>query len=85
MQTLLVGLDAASQFENFGYALGSLVDGRIEVDAHGLLRTRNGPNALKDVIEDVIAPRLRDAERALVAIDAPLGWPDALPPALARH
>lgn len=78
---LLVGLDAASQLDKFGYAIGTLANGQISVSDVGLLKGKGDPGAL----ERLIAPALRDAERALIAIDAPLGWPKALVPALAHH
>jgi predicted nuclease with RNAse H fold len=78
---LLVGLDAASQPENFGYAIGTLSEGRIDLAEVNVLRSRRQPDAL----EAVVAPALRRARRALVAIDAPLGWPSALGDALAGH
>lgn len=46
-----------------------------------MLETRAEPDALGRVI----IPALTRAERVLVAIDAPLGWPAALPLALANH
>jgi predicted RNase H-like nuclease len=78
---LILGLDAASQFENFGYALGSLDGDRVQVRQFGLLRTKDAPDAL----QDVLAPELGRAERALVAVDAPLGWPVPLGSELGRH
>jgi predicted nuclease with RNAse H fold len=78
---LLVGLDAASQPENFGYAVGSLDRGRIDVRKSGLLSTKELPDALRVVV----APALRRAPRALVAVDAPLGWPAALARSLVGH
>lgn len=78
---LLVGLDAASQPENFGYAVGSLVRGCIDVRAFGLLSTKAVPDALRDVV----APLLRGAPQALVAVDAPLGWPAPMACSLVGH
>lgn len=78
---LLIGLDPASRLENFGYAIGALTGGRIEIEDAGMLESRREWNPLKDSI----APRLRSAARALVAVDAPLGWPASLASALAGH
>lgn len=80
-RVLLVGLDAASRPENFGYAVGVLERGRIDVRRFGLLSTRQEHDALVNVV----APFLQHASRALVAVDAPLGWPAALGRALAGH
>lgn len=78
---LLVGLDAASDFKNFGYALGYLEHGRVRIDRAGLVATQGESNALVSVL----APELRKASRALIAIDAPLGWPTALAVELDAH
>lgn len=78
---LLVGLDAASQRSSFGYALGTLSNGQITVDRFGLLNSKDEPNALARII----APAIAKASRALIGIDAPLGWPQALAPALMGH
>lgn len=77
----LVGLDAASQRSKFGYALGHLsADGPcVRVEAAGLLD--DGAN----VIEATIAPFIAGGERVLIAIDAPLGWPDGLRQLLLGH
>lgn len=78
---LLVGLDAASQPENFGFAIGTLRQGRIDLADVNVLKSKHQPDAL----ESIIAPALRHAERALVAIDAPLGWPSKLGDSLSSH
>lgn len=78
---LLVGLDAASQPENFGYAIGTLNQGKIVLSDFGVLKSKHQPDALTTII----APALKRAEQALVAIDAPLGWPLALAASLANH
>jgi predicted nuclease with RNAse H fold len=78
---LLVGLDAASQPENFGYAIGTLSQGRIDLADVNVLKSKHQPDAL----EAIVAPALQSAERALVAIDAPLGWPSKLGDTLSRH
>lgn len=77
----LVGLDAASQRSKFGYALGHLsADGLvIRVEQAGLLD--DGAN----VIEAKMAPFIAGGERVLIAIDAPLGWPDGLRQLLLGH
>jgi hypothetical protein len=77
----LIGLDAASDFTNFGYAVGSYEDGRILVKQAGLVKSREVPDALVSVI----APVLREVTDVLIAIDAPLGWPSALSAELHNH
>jgi len=78
---LLVGLDAASQRSSFGYAIGELTNGRIMLSHAGLLAAKDEPNA----VARIIAPAIAKASHALIAVDAPLGWPKALAPALMGH
>src|SRR3990172_3190857 len=78
---LLIGLDAASKWTNFGYAIGQCESGIIDVEEAGLVQSPTESDALANRI----APRLRDLEHALVAVDAPLGWPRALALALKEH
>lgn len=77
----LVGLDAASQRSKFGYALGQLDPGRgrVTVEKAGLLDDDD------DLIRNQIVPFICGGERALIAIDAPLGWPDGLKQLLQGH
>jgi len=77
----LIGLDAASQRSKFGYALGHFdpESGRVTVDRAGLLDDGN------DVLRNQIVPFICGGERALIAIDAPLGWPDGLKQLLQGH
>jgi len=74
-------LDAASQWKNFGYAVGDYTDTQIQILEAGLIES----DGESDVLENRIAPQLRKSNRALVAIDAPLGWPQPLADALANH
>ena len=78
---LIIGLDAASQWKKFGYALGAFKGQRIHIELAGIVETLGEPNALANVI----APRLAKAEEALVAVDAPLGWPFLMGKHLAGH
>lgn len=78
---LIIGLDAASDWKNFGYALGQYVEGQVRISKAGLINMPNEPNALTAIL----APELRKASTALIAIDAPLGWPAALAEELYAH
>ena len=78
---LLIGLDAASDFSKFGYAVGYCEDGRVRIKQAGLVEMPGEQNALVSVV----VPELRVATRALIAIDAPLGWPAALAAELSSH
>lgn len=77
----LVGLDAASQRSKFGYALGRFDPDttRVVVEHAGLLGDADDP------LLNHIAPFIRGGECVLLAIDAPLGWPDGLRQFLGDH
>jgi predicted nuclease with RNAse H fold len=79
---LLVGLDAASRLEKFGFAIGAPAEGQVGPVEAGTLVTKGEP---ADALQRIIIPKLRDAGRALVAIDAPLGWPAPFCESLASH
>lgn len=78
---LLIGLDAASDLTKFGYALGYYEQGRVKIKQAGLVEAPGQGNA----IASTVAPALRDVDNALIAIDAPLGWPAALTYELSSH
>jgi predicted nuclease with RNAse H fold len=78
---LLIGLDAASRWTNFGYAIGRYESGVVAVEEAGLLESREEADALANRV----APRLREADRGVIAIDAPLGWPRPFVHALWEH
>jgi predicted nuclease with RNAse H fold len=78
---LLIGLDAASRWTNFGYAIGLYESGMVTVEEAGLLESRDEADALAARV----APRLREADRGVVAVDAPLGWPRPFVNALKKH
>ena len=78
---LLIGLDAASDFSKFGYALGYYEHGRVRIKKAGLVRALDQ----NDALSSVVAPALRAAANALIAIDAPLGWPASLADELSSH
>lgn len=78
---LIIGLDAASQWQDFGFAIGRTSGQAVVIERAGLVGTCESPT----VLVSIIAPLLRTSDRALVAIDAPLGWPDGLRDSLANH
>lgn len=78
---LLIGLDAASNLTKFGYAIGYYELGRVRIKQAGLVEAPGQGNAL----ESIVAPALRETNNALIAIDAPLGWPSALTYELGNH
>lgn len=84
---VLIGLDAASDPENFGYAIGRWTRGTVHIESTGVLGLSpcldEGAVPQPDVSE--ILGVMRRSERGLVAVDAPLGWPMAMGSALATH
>lgn len=75
---LVIGLDAAAQWKKFGYAIGSYKAHVITIESAGLLGDETG-------LVSKIGPYLQVSKSALIAIDAPLGWPKTLGSALANH
>ncbi len=70
---ILIGLDAASDRRKFGYAIGRTNGVGAEIIESGCLQ--NGTIKRNNAIVEALA--LADGP-ALLAIDAPLGWPDGL-------
>lgn len=75
----LIGLDAASDRKKFGYAIGWLDGGCVRIEQAGLLADAGAP------LDTLIVPALLNASSAIVAIDAPLGWPDGLRELVGAH
>lgn len=75
----LIGIDCACQPKNVGLARAEWAGG--------------GPPRVTDVlcgaevpsVAETVADWVRDADRSLLALDAPLGWPALLGPALDAH
>jgi len=78
MRTLIVGVDCAVQPERVGLACGTIDAGVLT------LRVAEGCQR-RTKIADRIARWISDADRVLLALDAPLGWPRPLGAALASH
>lgn len=79
---LVIGLDAASDWRNFGYAVGRYVAaGPVSVEAAGIIGPAGDPTNLKGVASQA----LLNERQALIAIDAPLGWPVAHGASLVGH
>jgi len=75
---LLIGIDCATEPQNTGLAWGTLEEGRLAL-AEVLVGTRG-----MDVVTQV-ASWLSSPAPALLALDAPLGWPRLLGTALHQH
>lgn len=76
--TVLLGIDCATQPAKVGLALGELSDG-VVIITHCCTATRNQSPV------EIAADWLRAYDSALIALDAPLGWPRALGASLAGH
>lgn len=80
---LVIGLDAAAQLDRCGYAIGNRQGSTIVIEEAGLLGgTRKGVQVRST---SMLADRIRHAPMSIVAIDAPLGWPQAMALHLPRH
>lgn len=75
----MIGIDFATQDENVGLACADLVGGR-SILLHAICADKKSKTA------DRISEWLRDfSGSALLAIDAPLGWPMRMASVLAMH
>ena len=75
-RTVLVGIDCATSAKLVGLAKGVIERGEARVDEIAMVSSW-------DKIDDRLAKWLE--EPALIALDAPLGWPRALGSTLSRH
>jgi len=75
---LIVGLDAAADLANFGYAIA-----RLEADV--MHRVEAGLLGSESRISSLAARHLQTATQVLLSIDAPLGWPRPLSRAISAH
>ena len=78
MDTTLIGIDCAVQSQNIGLARGKFDEDKTCLEQ--VLRGRRGVS-----IAEIVVGWLVDSRSALLALDAPLGWPDALGDALHAH
>ncbi len=76
--TVLIGIDCATQPEKVGLALGEMHQGRVRIH-----QCCTGSRTMSPA--EIVAEWLANAEYAVVALDAPLGWPIALATSLANH
>lgn len=77
MTITLVGVDCATLPENTGYAAGTFASGRLEVRDARCCKRGDGLAAL---VAEALGPG-----PALLALDAPLGWPVPLAETLSWH
>lgn len=78
----IVGLDCACRSHSVGLALGTYASGNVTVDSVAVGR---GDSSMREAFASGIRATLGQAPLALLALDAPLGWPDPLARALETH
>ena len=74
----LIGIDCATQPNKVGLALGQWDGERVRIKACRTASPKERP-------EDIVDAWLQESGSALLAFDAPLGWPIKLQQALAEH
>jgi predicted nuclease with RNAse H fold len=74
--TVIVGIDCAANWKNVGVAFGTFAGGRLTIDE----ATCGNRTPV-----DLVAARLGEVSSAVIALDAPLGWPAPMIDALASH
>lgn len=77
-ETLLIGIDCAVQASKVGLAVGHTSDEGVRSLRLTKCNARNPPST-------VALAALAETEAALLCLDAPLGWPQGLAPALDAH
>jgi predicted nuclease with RNAse H fold len=77
-KTRIIGIDCATVDPKVGLALGT-------ADANGCVVERAAAWTKEAKVADTVAEWLGQSDRALVALDAPLGWPRPLGLGLADH
>src|SRR5687768_5908050 len=77
-QILVIGIDCATDNTKVGIAAGLYVDGRVRVTDVQLCSKETSAASLA-------AHWLTETPRAVIGIDAPLGWPEPLGKSLAGH
>lgn len=84
-EVVIIGIDCATQLQNVGVAVArrSKEEPAILALDH-LFRGADVP-ITKSLAEHVASEHIAGRERVLVALDAPLGWPDAMRTELAAH
>lgn len=80
METRIIGVDCATKQKKIGLALGEIVDGKVHVNEATLCS--ENCTALMKLTEWIGHDRSR---RTLIAMDAPLGWPQPFGAQLSTH
>lgn len=78
IETTIIGIDCATDEAKVGLARAALKDGQCTITFAGVCPSE------KRVV-NVLADWMSGEDRVLLALDAPLGWPQAMGRALAKH
>jgi predicted RNase H-like nuclease len=78
MKITIIGIDCATQDENIGLARGCYDQGRVQIEEVAM-------GSHSEPILKTLVGWVKGVPTCLLALDAPLGWPAALGPALAAH
>lgn len=83
----VIGVDCATAASRNGLALGRFRDGRVRVEAAARGHDRKAGRAEADPVVETLADWIEASGEAavLLALDAPLGWPDAMRRGLVDH
>ena len=83
---LIIGIDCATQNKNVGVAIGRCASheglGSVLVEEFFLA---NDKNVKKSLVRHLVSNYIAGHKRVLLALDAPLGWPDAMRTELGAH
>ncbi|BCT91140.1 hypothetical protein LYSHEL_01640 [Lysobacter helvus] len=78
VQTTIIGIDCATEDSKVGLALAVVSE-----DGCQLVQASACPSEQK--VAELVSTWIREADRVLIALDAPLGWPRSLGEALPAH
>jgi hypothetical protein len=80
--TRIIGVDCATKAQRAGLAVATLHDGRLVLQT---VEVGRGSSSMAAFAVPRIVPYLAQPEPVLLALDAPLGWPQPLATALKDH
>lgn len=83
--TLLIGIDCATKANKTGLAFGCLDGNKLAVCSAERGKSEEWESGVDGKVEEWIAEGKRQARKVLLALDAPLGWPESLGESLCRH
>ena len=89
METTIIGIDCSTDSRNVGLAMGIWPGGEGKCQVEDIWRKEGRGQKVNswddDELTSVVKGRIKGANRTLLAIDAPLGWPKQLGSTLLNH